>query len=308
MTERTSIAVAVCTYNRNEPLRVLLDALVVAAAEVRDLADVGVVVVDDRADGAARPVVERYENAFALGVHYRVSGRQNISLARNLALETALGVGEWIAMTDDDCEPVPGWLREHLLVQGRTGADAVTGPMKLRVPPGSPRWLEEQPFFADQLFPFVDGQRTDTAATNNSFLRSAFVREHPELRFRPELGVLGGEDMVFYRSAHRAGLQIVYSEQAAVWGNEPLERATFAHQLRYRFWLGNTEYVTNRALGDATPLRLFVRGVNGLRRSLQRPFVRLAHRKPPQWRYTLAAVLRSTGLLLGPLGVRRRHH
>ena len=193
MTDRTTIAVAVCTYNRNEPLQVLLDALLVAAADVADLADVGVVVVDDRADGAARPVVDAYEGKFALGVHYRVSGRQNISLARNLAIETAMGVGEWIAMTDDDCEPVPGWLREYVEVQRRTGADAVTGPMRLRVPVGSPAWLEDQPFFADQLLPFTDGQRTDTAATNNSFLRASFVRGHPEIRFRPELGVLGGE-------------------------------------------------------------------------------------------------------------------
>ncbi len=308
MSGRTSIAVAVCTYDRNEPLRVLLDALVVCAAEVHDLADVGVVVVDDRADGAARPVVESYEGKFALGVHYRISGHQNISLARNLALETALGVGEWIAMTDDDCEPVPGWLRAYVEVQRRTGAGAVTGPMHLRVPSGSPRWLSDQPFFADQLFPFVDGQRSDTAATNNSFLRASFVREHPELRFRPELGVLGGEDMVFYRSAHRAGLEIVYSEQAAVWGNEPPSRATYRHQLTYRFWLGNTEYVTNRALGDASPFRLFLRGVNGLRRAVQRPFARLAHRESPQWRYALASALRSIGLLLGPLGVRLRHH
>ncbi len=306
--ERASVIVAVCTYNRNEPLRVLLAALLVTAADARDLVDLGVVVVDDNADGRARQVADDFDGRFALGVHYRVSGRQNISLARNIAIETAASLGEWIAMTDDDCEPVPTWLREHLTVQARAGADAVTGPMRARVPVGSPRWIADQPFFDDQLLQFRDGAAADTAATNNSLLRSSFVREHPEIRFRPELGVLGGEDMVFYRSAHRAGLSIVFSESAMVWANEPASRATLKHQLSYRFWLGNTEYVTNRTLGDASPTRLLLRGTNGLRRALARSFVRLARRQRPQWRYSLACALRALGLMLGPLGVRLRHH
>lgn len=306
--DRTKLIVAVCTYNRNEPLRTLLDAVIVAAAEVADRADVGVVVVDDNADGRARPVVDSFEGRFALGIHYRISGKQNISLARNIAIETAAPLGDWIAMTDDDCEPVTNWLRSHLEMQAATGADVVTGPMNLRVPPGSPKWIEEQPFFADQLFGFEDGAWVDTAATNNSMLRASFVREHPEVRFLPELGVVGGEDMVFYRTAKRTGLRIVYSTDAAVWANEPPSRATLKHQFTYRFWLGNTEYVTNRTLGDATPFRLFLRGVNGLRRALLRSPLRVAHGEKPQWRYSAACALRALGLMLGPLGVRLRHH
>lgn len=308
MSTRTKIVVAVCTYHRNELLRALLQGVVVAAGEVRDRADVGVVVVDDDADGKARPVVDEFDESFALGIHYRISGKQNISLARNVAIETAAPLADWIAMTDDDCEPVPGWLRDHLAVQERTGADVVTGPMKLRVPPGSPKYLEEQPFFADQLLPFADGDEADTAATNNSFLRASFVRDHPEIRFLPELGVLGGEDMVFYRTVQRTGMRIVYCESAAVWSNESPERATYKHQLKYRFWLGNTEYVTNRTLGDASPLRLLLRGANVMRRAVLRSPSRLVKGEPPQWRYSLAYALRGLGLVLGPLGVRLRHH
>ena len=306
--ERTKVIVAVCTYNRNEALRTLLDALIVTSDEVRYRVDVGVVIVDDNADGKARPVVESFEGRFALGVHYRTSGKQNISLARNIAIETAASMGDWIAMTDDDCEPVPGWLREHVTSQERTGADVITGPMCVRVPPGSPKWIEAEPFFEDQLLGFADGAEADTAATNNSMLRAAFVRDNPEIRFLPELGVIGGEDMVFYRTAHRAGLRIVYSAGAAVWANEPPSRATLRHQLKYRFWLGNTEYVTNRVLGDATPARLVLRGMNGMRRAVLRSPIRLARGQRPQWRYSFACVLRSTGLLLGPAGVRLRHH
>src|SRR3954454_20434042 len=136
---RTSIAVAICTYKRNDALTVLLHALLACAERVRDRASVGVAIVDDTADGQARSVVEAFAGRFELGLEYRISGKHNISIARNLALETALGIGDWIAMIDDDCEPPPQWLEALVNVQKRTGADAVTGRMIRRVPHGSPR-------------------------------------------------------------------------------------------------------------------------------------------------------------------------
>ena len=68
-------------------------------------------------------MVERYDGRFELGVEYRLSGRQNISLARNLAIETASGMADWVAMTDDDCEPVPEWLEALFETERQTGAE-----------------------------------------------------------------------------------------------------------------------------------------------------------------------------------------
>ena len=42
-----TIAVAICTYNRNEALAVLLEALLISVARLAGKATVGVVVVDD---------------------------------------------------------------------------------------------------------------------------------------------------------------------------------------------------------------------------------------------------------------------
>lgn len=50
---RTIIAVAVCTYKRNEPLTVLLESLIACAERVRERAAVGVVIVDDAEDELA---------------------------------------------------------------------------------------------------------------------------------------------------------------------------------------------------------------------------------------------------------------
>lgn len=308
----TSIAVVVCTYRRNEPLQRLLAQLARCADRVAERARVGVVVVDDNPDQRARAVVsemaEREGASFALGVHYRTSGKGNISVARNIACETGAGIAEWIAMTDDDCEPETGWLDEFLTAQQTSGAGAVTGPCLLTLPDGAPSWLHDEPFLEDAQFRMGDLEPMPTAATNNSMLRAQFWIDHPTVRFLPELGVVGGEDMVFYRTARRHGLRIAFAAKAVVHGREPAERATLRHQLRSRFWLGNTEFVTNHTLGDAGRLRLLARGSKGLLHALARPATRLARGQRPQLRYCAASVLRALGLISGAAGLRLRHH
>jgi succinoglycan biosynthesis protein ExoM len=301
------VVVAVCSYDRNDPLARLLQALAAVAGHSRAEATMGVVVVDDNPDGSARPVAERYRERFELGLHYRTSGRRNISLARNLAVQTAAELGDWVAMTDDDCEPIPEWISELLAVQARFDADAVTGPLQLRAPPGAPCWLTEQPFFEDGLTRYTRDELVQIAATHNSLLRSSWWREHAELRFREDLGSLGGEDVVFYRSAARAGLRIASAHRALVHGNEPVDRTTFRYLSRYRFWLGNTSCVTRRELGDAGRIRLLLSGVNALRRAVQRPLVRLVHGQAPQWRYAFTSMLSAIGTVVGALGVEVRH-
>ena len=306
MSSPPKIVVAICTYRRNEPLRTLLAALVMVAEATRKQAEVGVVVVDDNHDQRARAVADEFQGRFALGLDYRTSGKGNISLARNLAVETASRHSDWVAMVDDDCEPEPNWLCAYLDVLAATGADCATGPMNLRVPAGSPNWLHEQPFFDDVRFELTDASPMKVAATNNSIIRASFLRKYPEIRFLPELGKLGGEDMVFYRTAHAAGLQIRFAKSAGVWGNEPTERATFMHQLKYRFWLGNSMFVTNSYFGESKG-RLFLRGGKMAAAAMLRPFGRMLRLRSPQWRYGVASCASGLGLITGVLGFKKEH-
>jgi succinoglycan biosynthesis protein ExoM len=302
----STIAVAICTYNRNEALTALLDALLITAARLGERAGVGVVVIDDSTDGKARKVMKRFDRRFERGIEYRISGRQNISLARNLALETASELADWVVMIDDDCEPSPEWLRELLETQRRTGADAVSGPMIRRVPPGSPKWLTDEPFLEVGMERIEDEAELMIASTFNSMISSRWLKEHPAIRFDPALGVIGGEDMVFYRSAHAAGLRIRYSKRASVYENEPPSRATLSYQLRSFLWHGNTSYVTSTRAG-VRPSRMFLSGLNSMRRALLRPIVRICRGERPQLRYCLASVLYAIGKMIGPFGIRIDH-
>ena len=105
-------------------------------------------------------------------------------------------------------------------VQQRTGADAVTGTMVRRMPTGSPKLITEEPFLDYGLQRFEDGAPLALAATFNSMISGRWLKDHPTIRFLPDLGETGGENMVFYGAAQAAGLRIHYSQQALVYENE----------------------------------------------------------------------------------------
>jgi succinoglycan biosynthesis protein ExoM len=306
MAKRVSIAVAVCTYKRNHDLALLLDALTACAEHIEDRAAVGVAITDDTAAGEARGVAESAAHRFELGLQYRISGKQNISLARNMALETAIGMADWIVMTDDDCEPPVEWLEALLDAQQKSGVEAVTGRMVRRVPPGSPRWLTEEPFLELGVNDPPDGSPVDTAATFNSMISAEWLRRHPEIRFDPDFGVIGGEDMVFYRAARAAGLEIRFAKDAFVYENEPPARANLKYQLYVYFWHGNSSCLSMIEHGSRRG-RMLVHAIASLVRAVARPIGRLAQAKTPQLRFALAMVLHALGKLAGVVNIRIAH-
>jgi glycosyltransferase involved in cell wall biosynthesis len=303
---RTTIAVAICTYKRNEPLAVLLESLLACAERVRERAAVGVVIVDDAKEEVARPVAEAFDGRFELGLRYEVSGKQNISMARNLAIETAMHLADWTAMTDDDCEAPDHWLEALLKTQEGTGADAVTGRMVRRVPDGSPRWITDEPFLQLGVEQFEDGTEMPSAATFNTMISSGWLKANPKIRFAPAYGVVGGEDMVFFRAAKAAGLSIRFSELGFVYENESAERATLGYQLYVYFWHGNSAALSCIESGMSRG-RMFVHGAASLTRALGRPFGRMLRGQGPQLRFGLAQVLHAVGKLLGTFGIRIEH-
>ena len=101
------IDVCVCTYKRTRYLAYLLERL--SAVDTGDLFTYSIVVVDNDRSRSAEPVVASFEEVSSLYVQYLVEPRQNIALARNMAVRT--GRGEFIAFIDDDEYPAEDWLR-----------------------------------------------------------------------------------------------------------------------------------------------------------------------------------------------------
>jgi glycosyltransferase involved in cell wall biosynthesis len=121
MTDPSAVSVVVATRNRADRVRRLLEHL--HAQDGGPPAEV-IVVDDGSTDDTARTVSEfarRHPSVQLL----RVDRSRGPAHARNLGWRRA--AGRYIAFTDDDCRPTPGWL-EALLAGHAGGADIVQGP------------------------------------------------------------------------------------------------------------------------------------------------------------------------------------
>lgn len=307
VSDKTRIMVLICTYNRNEALNHLLTVLDEMAQRCLSRIATGVVVVDDSMDQKARRIVEAFQDRFELGLKYRLSGARNISIARNLALETSLATcADWLAMTDDDCEPSQDWLAEMLRVQELFEAHVVTGPLIRRAPKHAPQWLREQPFLQASAFQALTGHKLDMAFTNNSMISAKLLRNNPDLRFDPEFGRIGGEDMVFYRKVSGRGAKIVFAQDAIVYENEEPERLTLRYQLRRHFWLGNSSVQTSIENGSSR-LRMAAHAFATIARAVSRPFKRVVSGERMENLYTVALICEGLGKIGGIFGVKVNH-
>ena len=300
----TTVVVGICTFRRNEQLERLLAALARISHAPHAEYRVDVVVVDDDPDGGAQPVVRAAQPAFAGELAYQRSGSADLSVARNTVIEQGVQRGEWLAFIDDDCLPDAEWVDQLLAVQGRTGADIVTGRHVTTARGSAPRWLLDEPFWATAEY--ADGAEPEYGNTPNVLLSTRFL-EGTGVRFRSTLGLTGGEDMTFYADARAAGGVMRHARNALVFEELSPSRERLGYNLHRQFWLGNNMVVINRHTHRESMPRLLVRGIKRIITSLVSPLLRYRRGEPPQVRWALAYALQGLGLVLGVLGLTVRH-
>lgn len=302
---RATVAVSLCTFRRPDVLEGLLARLVEVQDRAGDVAEVGVVVVDDDPEGSAEETARSWSDRFALGLRYHHTGSRNISIARNQALDGGIAVGEWLALIDDDCLPDPAWVEQLVVVQRRTGAECVSGFCGTVLPPGAPRWLADEPFDDDPVT-VADGAEVTDGYLKNTLVSADLLRR-TGVRFDVDLGVSSGEDAMFFHDLHAAGVRHHFAAGARVDEMVPASRATLGYQLRRRYWYGNTEAVTTIGSGSSSRARVAASGVKTAVLGAARPLRRRLSGESAQWRFALSEVLRGVGRVLGAVGIKVDH-
>src|SRR5690349_18786435 len=297
------VAVAICTYNRPLLLdRLIVAVVAIAAAEFPDQR-VPVVVVDDSREGSARSVVESSPHAETLRYVHTASG--DISVARNAAVSTASELAPFVVCVDDDCTPQPGWLRELLTVADESGAAIVAGHHRYVVDGDAPRWLSEQPFLLEHE-EYEDGSVPAVGNMSNVLIRSTWFRSSG-VRFRRDLGRLGGEDMVFFADAKAQGAEIRFSARSLVLEPRDAGRMTLRYHLWRQAWLGNNEAHIALRTGTYGRSRLAARGVRRALRGIAWPVISFGRNRSPQFQWALALIASGLGLVTGAAGVEMSH-
>lgn len=199
-----AVSVVVPTHNRAKLVDRCLRAL---AAQLHPPSDV--VVIDDASSDSTQDLLRAWQQRhlpFCLRLE-RMARNGGPARARNRGVE--LVRGEWIAFTDDDCEPEPGWLRA-LVNEAQRALPNVAG-IGGRVLPASPGLVADYMTIHGILDPPPSCKYLVTA--NCIFRRSVFlaVGGFDEAVTKP-----GGEDPGLSFAITRAGHALTFCAEAVV--------------------------------------------------------------------------------------------
>jgi glycosyltransferase involved in cell wall biosynthesis len=211
------ISVCICTYKRPHLLKRLLEEL--GRQETEGLFTYDIVVADNDRLQTAKPTVDQFAAILPIKIIYCVQPLQNISLARNKALEYAKG--DYIAFFDDDQFPIPDWLLILYKTCKSYRVDGVLGPVKPYFEEQPPQWVITGGFCERATYEtgFVIDWRQ--GRTGNVLLRRHLF-DGLDVAFKPEF--LTGEDQDFFRRMIEKGRVFVWCNEAVAYEIIPPNR------------------------------------------------------------------------------------
>lgn len=189
---------------------------------VPDGAHLGIVVVDNNADGSAQGIVQDESLTSPFPIAYAHEPRRGIAVARNAILKEVGRQGAtWLLMVDDD-----QWLEPDSLVRAWDsaalyGADVVSLAFVAEFPKPTPFWCIPSYFHLKH----EEGRRLKQCGTGGVLFKMS-----PGMAFDETLGLNGGEDTSFFHALHRSGALIVASGRARVHEEIVPERMSFYWQ------------------------------------------------------------------------------
>jgi GT2 family glycosyltransferase len=214
-------SVIVPTFNRADRLARCLEAL---AAQAHP--DFEVIVVDD---GSPKPVAPICE---AFGPRVRCIRQQNAGPARARNTGAMAARGEFLAFTDDDCRPRPGWLVALHEAHGNQERRMIGGLVINGLPCN--RYASASQALCDFLYDWFDaskGAMPFFTSNNLALSREGFVR-------------LGGFDTTFERAAAEdRDLGLRWREQGGELAYAPDAVVDHYHEMSLRkFWRQHANY------------------------------------------------------------------
>lgn len=224
------VDVCVCTFRRPHIVETLVS---IAQQKFNGIGKIRVIVADNDDHPAAQERIEAVARKNSLHLTYVHVPARNISRARNACLD--LATAPFIAFIDDDEVASPQWLSVLVDVLKETDADAVLGPVLAVYRSKCPAWLKKSDFHSS--LPVWKNGKIMSGGAGNVLLKWTSVSA---LRFREELGRVGGEDTAYFHELVKAGGRITFAKDAIVTEAVPEERESFLWLLKRRFRFGQT--------------------------------------------------------------------
>lgn len=241
---RESLAVCIPTFCNPEGLRRLLASVGGQVFHRVPTPRAEVFIVDNDPAGSARAVVKEAQPSLSFRLDYCVEKERGIPAVRNRLVACAAGY-DLIAFIDDDEEATPHWLDELLHVRAAYAARVVTGPVLPRFVVEPPAWAVTGGFYASVRRP--TGELQGTFYTNNLLIERALLAQFSP-PFERAMALSGGTDSLLAMRLAQRGIRAVWADEATVYEDVPVRRATMRWYLRRRYRVGNALVLCDRFL------------------------------------------------------------
>lgn len=248
------ITLIICTYNRCDSLRTVLNSIV--QLDMPHDVEWEVLVVDNNSSDRTREIVAEFSGHNEDRFRYFFEPRQGKCHALNSGIREARGA--ILAFTDDDVTVSPAWLR-NLTSNLHSGEWAGAAGQVLRTWPCSPpNWLSLQPRYEKTGWPLVSFDLHREAGelpleyppvgANMAFRKEIFAKHGG---FRTDLGprrndtgigssqeIIGGvyEDTEFGRRLMQSGEKLRYEPSAVIY--HPVEQRRLTKEYFLSWWFG----------------------------------------------------------------------
>ena len=201
------ISVCICTYKRPQSLTRLLHEL--ENQETGGFFTYAIVIADNDRLRSAEQVVSDFAASSYISVTYCVEPQQNISRARNKAIENA--TGDFVAFIDDDEFPSKRWLLTLFKACNQYDVDGVLGPVKRYFDEEPPKWVIKGKFYERATYP--TGFVIDwTKGRTGNVLMKRRVFESCRQPFNPAFHRGGDQD--FFRRMIEKGYVFIWCDEA----------------------------------------------------------------------------------------------
>ncbi len=227
------VAVIIPTLRRPDSLERALRSLFVQTGVAERLREI--VVVDNDPQASSRETVDRLRPAAPVSLVWRHAPRPGVATARNEGL--AATNAPLIAFLDDDEAASPGWLAALLAGQAITGADAVFGPIRGRVPDGTGWATPYLEHFFGREGP-AQSQRIDHPYGCGNALLVRATALPGAAPFNASADQSGGEDDALFAALADRGGRFGWAADAWVDEFAPPHRATLRYALTRAFAYG----------------------------------------------------------------------
>lgn len=252
MTKKKSVLIGVCTYKRPIMLDRCLSSI--KELEIAHAFCVECVVVNNAIEPLSDQILQRYSCA-KIQFTFLHCLERGIPFARNIILEYADNYRfDYCLFIDDDEVAYKDWVIELIHSRDRYDADVVQGQVvnNYAISP----WLI-RPLMRKKKFIMQDGAILKSISTCNVLIsKELFARECMGLRFDGYYRLTGGSDAAYFeRAANIKNLNMIFSSQALVEEDIPVERCNLRHYfMRFARNENNKVFSKTRQVGIKSAL------------------------------------------------------